>query len=134
MSKPVQQKLPRLTAGKKTLIDVHGNNVRITAFLSNADAVVERHATKSLAVSALSQSGGLKTRSVRAPHLSNVERELAELKKVVAALAVRSVAREEKAIDFDVEGMTVLDADTAYQLLDNPPEPTEALCNLLALR
>lgn len=65
---------------------------------------------------------------------SNVERELAELKKVVAALAVRSVAHEEKAVDFDVEGITVLDADTAYQLLDNPPEPTEALRNLLALR
>ena len=134
MNKPAQQKSTGLTAGKKTSITIHDKDGGITAFLSNADAVVERHATKSLAGSALGHSGALKTRSLRAPHLSNLERELAELKMVVAALAVRSVAHEEKAADFDVEGMTVLDADTAYQLLDNPPEPTEALRNLLALR
>jgi hypothetical protein len=130
VNKPAQPKTTRLTAEKKTSITSRSKDGRITALLSNADAVVERHATKSLAWSALSQSGRLKTRSVRAPHLSNVERELAELKKVVAALAVRSVAHEEKAADFDVESMTVLDANTAYQLLDNPPEPTEALRNL----
>lgn len=133
MNKLAQHKTTRLTAGKKTSITAHGEDGRITAFLSNADAVVERHATKSLAGSTLIQSGVLKTRSTRAPHLSSVERELAELKKVVAALAVRSIAHEEKAVGFDVEGMTVLDANTAYQLLDNPPEPTEALRNLLAL-
>lgn len=134
VNKTAQQKTTRLTAGKKVLITIHSKDGRITVVLANADAVVERHATKSLAGSALSQSGVFKSRSVRAPHLSNVECELAELKKVVAALAVRYVAHEEKAVDFDVEGITVLDADTAYQLLDNPPEPTEALRNLLALR
>ncbi|WP_207284019.1 hypothetical protein [Pseudomonas sp. FW300-N2F2] len=130
MDKPAQPKTTRFAAEKNTSITSRSKGGRITALLSNADAVVERHATKSLAWSALCQSGGLKTRSVRPPHLSNVERELAELKKVVAALAMRSVAHEEKAADFDVEGMTVLDANTAYQLLDNPPEPTEALRNL----
>ncbi|MDP2746948.1 hypothetical protein [Pseudomonas sp.] len=135
MSKPVQHKTTRLTAGKKPSITIHSEDGKITAFLSNADAVVERHATKSLAGSTFSQSWVLNAhRSARAPHLSNVERELAELKRVVAALAVRSVAHEEKAVGFDVEGMTVLDANTAYQLLDTPPEPTEALRNLLVLR
>ncbi len=46
--------------------------------------------------------------------------------------AIAIVARAK--IRFDVEGMTVLDADTAYQLLDNPPEPNEALRRLLSLR
>ncbi|AHC34201.1 hypothetical protein C1Y18_09390 [Pseudomonas sp. MPR-R5A] len=71
---------------------------------------------------------------MRAMHLSNVERELAELKKVVAALAVRSVVHEEMAFDLDHYGVTVLDVGTAHQLLDTPPEPTEALQKLLALR
>ena len=134
MNKPAQQKLTRLAAGKKKSITVRSKDGRISAALLNADVVVERHASKSLASSALSQSGAVKSHSARAPHLSNIEREIAELRKVVAALAVRSVAHEEKAADFDVEDITVLDADTAYQLLDHPPEPTEALRNLLALR
>ncbi|WP_144930670.1 MULTISPECIES: hypothetical protein [unclassified Pseudomonas] len=133
MNKPAQRKTTRLAAGKKTSITIRDKDGRVTAFLSNADAVVERHATQSLAGRILGH-GIPKGRSVRALHLSDVERELAELKRVVAALAVRSVAHEEKALDFDVEGMTRLDADTAYQLLDNPPEPTEALRNLLTLR
>ncbi|KPG99218.1 MULTISPECIES: hypothetical protein [Pseudomonas] len=134
MNKPAHQKPARLAASKKTSIFVRGKDGRISAALLNADVVVERHATKSLASSALSQAGSVKTHSARAPHLSNIERELAELRKVVAALAVRSVAHEEKAADFDVVSITVLDADTAYQLLDSPPEPTEALRNLIALR
>lgn len=128
--KSSQPKPARLTANKKASITLRNKDGRISAFLSNADAVVERHASKSLS----SRSAELKPRSVRAPHLSQVERELAELKQVVAALAVRSVAHEENAVSFDTEGMTVLDADTAYQLLDNPPEPTDYLRNLLAPR
>ena len=122
VNKPVQPKSTQLTADK------------VSAALSDADAVVERHASKSLASSAFSRTSGLKTRSMRATHLSSVERELAELKKVVAALAVRSVAHEEMAFDLDLYGVTVLDAGTAHQLLDTPPEPTEALQKLLALR
>ncbi|SDZ19857.1 hypothetical protein SAMN05444743_110168 [Pseudomonas sp. PDC86] len=122
VNKPVQPKSAQLTADK------------VSAALSDADAVVERHASKSLASSALSRTSGLRTRSMRAMHLSNVERELAELKKVVAALAVRSVVHEEMAFDLDHYGVTVLDVGTAHQLLDTPPEPTEALQKLLALR
>lgn len=134
MSKPAQPKNTRLTADGKKSVAREDKDDWVSAVLSKADAVIERHATKSLASSALGQAGGLKTRSMRAPHLSNVERELAELRKVVAALAVRSVAHEELPIGFDVEGITVVDANTAYQLLDEPPEPTESLRKLLALR
>lgn len=103
----------------------------IATFLSNADAMVELHAQKSFKRGALKVPGNLRSRG---SHLSTVERELAELKQLVAALAVRSVAHDEKAADSDRAIMTVLDADTASQLLDNPPEPTETLRNLLALR
>jgi hypothetical protein len=126
-----QKKYVRLTFGKKESVRDNGS---IKAFLLDAEVVIERHVTKTISHSALSQSGETRTRSVRTPHLSDLGRDLAELKKVVAALAVRSVVHEEQATDFDVQGMTVLDANTAYQMLDNPPEPTEALCNLLALR
>jgi hypothetical protein len=69
---------------------------------------------------------------MRAPHLSDVERELAELRKIVSALAIRSMAHEEKKTLDD--SMTVLDAETAFNLLDNPPEPTDELRDLLNLR
>jgi hypothetical protein len=131
--KSSEHKPTRQTAGKKTSVFVHSGKIKASAFLLSADAVIERHASKSIASSALSSSVST-SRSTRAPHLTQVERELAELKKVVAALAVRSVAHEENATSLDTEGMTVLDADTAYQLLDNPPEPTEGLRNLLTLR
>ncbi len=134
MNKPAHQKPKRLAASKKTSIFIRGKDGKFSAALLNADVVVERHATKSLASSALSQTGAVKAHAARAPHLSNIERELAELRKVVAALAVRSVAHEEKAADIDAVSITILDADTAYQMLDSPPEPTEALRNLLALR
>ncbi|MGV8919761.1 MAG: hypothetical protein ACOH2R_18470 [Pseudomonas sp.] len=134
MSKSAQQKSTRPIAGKYVSISIHRKDGKVMAFLSIADALVEGHATKSLVSGVLSQSRVLKIRSVRAPHLSNVKRDLAEFRKLVAALAVRSVAHEKKAVEFVVEGITVLDANTAYQLLDNPPELTEALRNLLALR
>ncbi|QJP96537.1 hypothetical protein C6Y56_18890 [Pseudomonas fluorescens] len=129
-----RKKHTRITFGKKGEITVHREDGSIKAFLLKADDVVERHVTKSLAGSVLSQKVSVRAKPVRAPHLSDLERDMAELKKVVAALAVRSVVHEEKATDFDVEGVTVLDAEAAYQLLDTPPEPTEALLNLLTLR
>jgi hypothetical protein len=128
-----QYKPTRLTAGKKTLVTLRTNDGSLRAFLSNADAVVEEHASQSLA-GAGPRLTERKVRSTRASYLPQVERELAELKKVVAALAVRSVAHEEQAIGFDTEGMTIIDAETAYQLLDNPPEPSEELRRLLTLR
>ncbi|MCX5508232.1 hypothetical protein [Pseudomonas sp. BJa3] len=99
-----------------------------------ADDLVEDLATKTL-------SGGTwvtvkiqgRNRPARAPHLSDVERDLSELKKLVAALAVRSVAHAE-ITSVASSGMTVLAAEAAEQMLDAPPEPTEALRNLLALR
>ncbi|WP_073522730.1 hypothetical protein [Pseudomonas fluorescens] len=134
MNKAAQQKKhTRITHGKMVSVTIRGRDGSFKALLSSADDVVERHVTKSLSSSVLSQKDSTH-RPVRAPHLSGLERDLEELKKVVAALAVRSVAHEEKAADFDVEGLTVLDANTAYQLLDNPPEPTDTLRNLLALR
>lgn len=130
------QPKPMRPTGKKTAITILGQGGNITVFLSHADDIVERHVTKVLASSTLRQTAVRKSRILRAPHLSTVERELAELKKIVEALAIRSIAQAQEARDdsFDMEGMTVLDADMAYQLLDNPPEPNEALRNLLALR
>ncbi len=55
----------------------------------------------------------------RASRLAKVENELSELKTVVEALAVRSLAMERMERSFEV---AVLDADVAYRLLDNPPE------------
>ncbi|SDJ19108.1 hypothetical protein [Pseudomonas abietaniphila] len=132
MIKPAQPK-PSQPVGKKIRIVLHNGDGKVTAFLSHADDVVERVATRALSGNALRQPS-LKARSARAPHLLTVERELSELKKVVEALAVRSVAKDQPEYSFDVEGMTVLDADVAYRLLDNPPEPNDALRNLLALR
>lgn len=132
MIKQAQPK-PFKPMGKKNRIVIHHGDGKVTALLSHADDVVERVVTKALSGNALRQTS-VKVRTARAPHLSTVERELSELKKVVEALAVRSVAQERQAHSFDVEGMTVLDADVAYRLLDNPPEPNEALRNLLALR
>ena len=124
------QHKPTRLAARKSSIFIHKADGSVHAYVLKADDVVEQHVSKTLAGNALS-STERKTRSVRASH---VERDLAELKKVVAALAVRSVAHEDNAVSFDTEGMTVLDADTAYQLVDNPPEPSDALRKLLALR
>ena len=134
MEKQLQPKvrLPLVAgSGKKGTITLHGKGGMITAYV-NAGTVVEEHATRTLSGSLLSK-GTVRMRVGRAPHLSDMEKELAQLKKVVAALAVKSVV-EDEALSFDSEGMTILDADTAYQLLDNPPEPNEALRSLLALR
>lgn len=132
MIKPAQPK-PFKAVGKKNRIVIQHGDGKVTAILSDADDVVERVVTKALSSNPLRQTS-LKVRINRAPHLSAVERELSELKKVVEALAVRSVAQERQAYSFDEEGMTVLDADMAYALLDAPPEPNEALRDLLALR
>jgi hypothetical protein len=132
MIKPAQPK-PFKAVGKKNRIVIQHGDGKVTAILSDADDVVERVVTKALSGNPLRQTS-LKVRTNRAPHLSAVERELSELKKVVEALAVRSVAQERQAYSFDEEGMTVLDADMAYALLDTPPEPNDALRDLLALR
>ena len=129
--KPVQRKRVRLALGKLESVSLQSRGDKV---LSNADAVVERHALKSLASSVLHRSTTTKPPSARAAHMLRMEQELAELRTVVAALAVLSVAHDERAVDFDADGMIVLDADTAYQLLDSPPEPSEALRQLLALR
>jgi Tfp pilus assembly protein PilO len=127
-----QPKPLRLAPGKKAAATFQSGDGKITAFLSHADEVVERHASKALAGSALRKTFSSKTRAARA--LSNVERELSELKKVVEALAVRSVAHDREVQSVDVENITVLDAETAYELLENPPQPTETLRSILALR
>jgi len=126
------------TATKKSRVIVQRDDGRYVAVSALANEVVERQAAKAFAGSALSQTGVHKApRAPRVPHLQNLERELRDLKKVVDALAVRSVVHDQSAQlsdSVDFEGMTVLDADTAYQMLDNPPEPNKALRNLLALR
>ncbi|MFJ2456531.1 hypothetical protein ACIOWK_33335 [Pseudomonas protegens] len=132
MIKQAQPK-PFKPEGKKSKILIHHGDGTVTAFLSHADDVVERVATNAISGNTLRQTSA-KVRTARTPHLLTVERQLSELKKVVEALAVRSVAQERQAHSFDVEGIAVLDADVAYRLLDNPPEPNEALRNLLALR
>lgn len=132
MSKPFQSRRARFVAGKETSTS-QGNQQPFSDALSSASAVVEQHARNSFAKSAHGASGKSKPRSTRAPHLSDVERELAELRKIVAALAIRSMAHEEKTTTLD-DSMTVLDAETAFNLLDNPPEPTDELRDLLSVR
>lgn len=51
-----------------------------------------------------------------------------------AAAAADIAVQPRHASTLDTEGMTVLEAATAYQLLDNPPEPSDELRRLLALR
>jgi hypothetical protein len=64
-------------------------------------------------------------------------REIRELKKIIEALAIRSIVYDQPA-QFancvDLEGMTVLNAETVSQMLDNPNKPNEALNAILALR
>ncbi|WP_139211043.1 hypothetical protein [Pseudomonas coleopterorum] len=132
MIKQAQSKPVRPTGKKESLLDRKGDRSISTRAL-RADNIVERAATKGVAGSALSQSLDAKIRSGRAPQLSTVERQLNELRKVVEALAIRSVAQERSEHSFDEQGILVLDAKTAYQLLDNPPEPTDTLRNILAL-
>lgn len=98
--------------------------------VSRASDIVERNASKALAGSSVSK----KSRTVRTPQLSTLERELHELQKVVQALSIRSVIHDQETHFVDPCGMTWLDADTAYSLLDNPGEPNEALNAILALR
>lgn len=131
MSKSFQSGRARFVAGKKTSMPQKSQQPFSDA-LSSASAVVEQHARSSFAKGAHGVSGKSKPRSMRAPHLSDVERELAELRKIVSALAIRSMAHEEKKTLGD--SMTVLDAETAFNLLDNPPEPTDELRDLLNLR
>lgn len=138
MTKQAQNKPLQPTATKKSPGIARHDDGRFVAVSSRANEVVERQAAKAFAGSALNQTGAYKaTRAPRVPHLQNLERELRDLKKVVDALAVRSVVHDQStqlSDSVDFEGMTVLDADTAYQMLDNPPEPNKALRNLLALR
>ncbi|VVP42449.1 hypothetical protein PS850_04979 [Pseudomonas fluorescens] len=138
MTKQAHNKPLLATATKKSRVIVQRDDGRYVAVSALANEVVERQAAKAFAGSALSQTGVHKApRAPRVPHLQNLERELRDLKKVVDALAVRSVVHDQSAQlsdSVDFEGMTVLDADTAYQMLDNPPEPNKALRNLLALR
>jgi hypothetical protein len=127
--------ISNLSQPKKGRLWVRDDNGRIKAVSSQADDVVERSASKALAGGLLTQTSVMKKpRAARAPQLSNLERELRELKQVVEALAVRSVVHDHEAQVVDFEGMTLLDADTANQLLDNPGEPNEALSAILALR
>ncbi|MFS2158996.1 hypothetical protein ACCD10_16795 [Pseudomonas sp. Pseusp122] len=98
--------------------------------VSRASDIVERNASKALAGSSIPK----KPRTVRAPQLSAIERELHELQKVVQALSICSVIHDQETHFVDPYGMTWMDADTAYHLLDNPGEPNEALNEILALR
>jgi uncharacterized protein (DUF1778 family) len=52
----------------------------------------------------------------------------------VEALAVRSIAQKHQVQFLNGAAITVLDAEVAYRILDNPPEPNKALRDLLKLR
>lgn len=138
MTKQAENKPLPPTGSKKSHFVVRVDDGRTVAVSALASDVVERHAAKALANGVLSQSSAFKPpRAPRVPHLMSMDRDIRELKKAVEALALLSVVHDQSAklsetVDF--EGMTVLDADMAYQLLDNPPEPNDALRNLLALR
>jgi hypothetical protein len=119
--------------GDKNRILTHLDDGEVAALLLHADVVVQRVVAKALSNKASRQTSK-KSGSTRVPRLSKVERELGELKKVVQALAVRSVFLERQPRSLNVDATTVLDAEVAYRLLENPPEPNEALRRLLALR
>lgn len=135
MAKPTQNKL-KLPKTKRLVI--HDDNARLMALSSLADVVVERQVAEALACGVLRQTGRVRAfRGQRDPRLSTMAREIRELKKIVEALVIRSIVYDQSAHFsdcVDLEGMTVLDAETAYELLDNPPKPTEALNAILALR
>lgn len=138
MTKQAQNKPLAAAASKKPHFVVSLGDGRTVAVSALACEVVERHAAKALAGNVLRQSGTYKSaRAPRVPQLLSMDRDIRELQKAVEALALLSVVHDQSAKlsdSVDSEGMTVLDADTAYQLLDNPPEPNQALRNLLALR
>lgn len=102
---------------------------KIIALRSHANDVVERVVIMALARKSLRQPS-VTLSDAHAPRLSAIERELRELKKVVESLAVRSMAQERPSHSFGSEGTTLLDAHAAYRLIDNPPEPNEALRKL----
>ncbi|MFT5314857.1 MAG: hypothetical protein ACI9UK_000682 [Candidatus Krumholzibacteriia bacterium] len=134
MIKSVQSKAQK----RISLVVHHLGSGRFEALSSIAESVLERRVSKTLTSSVLLQSSGFKkSRIARAPQLSDLERKLRDLQEIVEALAVRSVAHDQEARVADIvdfEGVTLLDANTAYQLLDNPGEPNEALSAILALR
>lgn len=104
----------------------------------HAGEVIEQSVVKALAGSFSAQSSSIKkVRIARSP--TAIERELRELRQIVDALAVRTILHTKELplpvfAPIDMESMTLLDADTAYRLLDNPGEPNEALSAILALR
>lgn len=70
------------------------------------------------------------------PHtIAAVQQEIRKLKAQVEELTVRTQEKEALLVNVvDLEGLTVLDAKTAFDLLDNPPQPNEKLQSLLALQ
>lgn len=70
------------------------------------------------------------------PHaLAAVQQQIHKLKAQVEELTVQMQEKETLLVNVvDLEGLTVLDAKTAYDLLDNPPKPNEKLQSLLALQ
>lgn len=131
----VKQALPKpfKYACEKGKIVVQQNDGKVAALLSHSDKVIWRIVNNALSGKGLLQTSE-KGRSNRAPQLSTIERELSELKKVVEALAVRTITHKHNAHFLDEDAMTVLDAEVAYRLLDDPPEPNEALRHILSLR
>lgn len=99
----------------------------------HADLVVHLVVAKVLSGN-VCRGPSVRARAARVPRLPAIEQELREMKMIIEALAVRSIAHELRHSPFDVEGVTVLDADVACRLLDNPPEPNAALRNILSLR
>lgn len=74
-------------------------------------------------------------RREKAHSFAAVERQIRKLQAQVEALTARAEEKEALVVDVvDLEGLTVLDAKTAYDLLDNPPQPNAKLQSLLALR
>lgn len=127
---------PKQPKTKKLVI--HDDDARLMALSSLADVVVERQVAEALARGVLRQTGSVRAyRGQRAPRLSTMAREIRELKKIIEALAIRSIVYDQPA-QFancvDLEGMTVLNAETVSQMLDNPNKPNEALNAILALR
>lgn len=74
------------------------------------------------------------TRPDKAQGLAAMQLKIRKLQEQVEALTAH-VEQEAVVVEIvDLEGLTVLDAKTAYELLDNPPKPNAELQALLTLR
>ena len=105
------------------------------AFAGDPAAYEGKETTKAVTVKSGRYVRVKTARREKAHSFAAVERQIRKLQAQVEALTARAEEKEALVVDVvDLEDLTVLDAKTAYDLLDNPPQPNAKLQALLALR